>query len=88
MNHAITRSTVRCLVAAFLAACSLSNGDEAAQADEAQGTASQRVHPLLIRNDHNALIQVVVEVGQGDVHATSFTFSLRGTDDLRTAERN
>ena len=81
MNHAITRSTVRCLVAAFLAACSLSNGDEAAQADEAQGTASQRVHPLLIRNDHNALIQVVVEVGQGDVHATSFTFSLRGTDD-------
>ena len=28
MNHAITQSTVRCLVAAFFAACSLPNGSE------------------------------------------------------------
>ena len=81
MNISITQSTIRCLVTAFLAAWSLSNGGEAARADEVQATASQRVHPVLIRNDHNALVQVVVEVGQQDVHATSFTFSLRGTDD-------
>ena len=49
-------------------------------------TARQRVHPVLIRNDHNALIHVLVEVGQPDVQATSFTFSLRGTDELKDLE--
>ena len=47
---------------------------------------SQSVHPLLIRNAHNALIHVVVEVQQPDAHATSFTFSLRGTDELKDLE--
>ena len=45
-------------------------------------TSSQRVHPVLIRNEHNPLIQVVVDVKRPGVHATRFTFSLRGTDDL------
>ena len=81
MNHAITQSVTCCLVAAFLAACSLPEGDEVARAEEIEATVSQRVHPVLIRNEHNALMQVVLEVEQPDVHATSFTFSLRGTDD-------
>ena len=55
-------------------------------ATSASATAGQRVHPVLIRNDHNALTHVVVEVGQPDVHATSFTFSLRGTDELKDIE--
>jgi sialidase-1 len=45
-------------------------------------TSSQRVHPVLIRNEHNPLIQVVVDVKRPGIHATRFTFSLRGTDDL------
>ena len=44
---------------------------------------SQRVHPVLIRNEHNALAHVVVEAGRADVRATSFTFSLRGADELK-----
>ena len=45
-------------------------------ATKVEATAAQRVHPLLIRNDHNSLMHVVVEVGQQDVRATSFTFFL------------
>ena len=48
--------------------------------------AGRRDHPVLIRNDHSGLIHVVVEVAQPDVHATSFTFSLRGTDELNDIE--
>ena len=55
-------------------------------ATKVEATASQRVHPLLIRNDHNSLMHVVIEVGQEDVRATSLTFSLRGTDDLGDIE--
>ena len=55
-------------------------------ATKVEATASQRVHPVLIRNDHNALIHVVVEVRQPEVHVTSFTFSLRGTDELKDLE--
>ena len=49
-------------------------------------TASQRVHPVLIRNDANELMRVIVEAGRPDVHATSFTFSLHGTDALEDIE--
>ena len=86
MHHMVTQSRICCLLAAFLAACSLPDGDEAARADEIQAKVSQRVHPVLIRNDHNALIQVVVDVKQKGVHVTSLTFSLRGTDDLTDIE--
>ena len=46
-------------------------------------TASQRLHPALIRNEHNALIQVVVDAKQPGIHVSAFTFSLRDTDDLQ-----
>ena len=52
-------------------------------APDVGATASQRVHPVLIRNDANELIRVVVEAGQPDVHVTSFTFSLHGSDELK-----
>ena len=55
-------------------------------ATKVEATAGQRVHPLLIRNGHNALIHVVVEVREPDVRATSLTFSLRGTDELGDIE--
>ena len=55
-------------------------------APDVGATASQRVHPVLIRNDANELIRVIVEVGQPDVHATSFTFSLYGADELKNLE--
>ena len=55
-------------------------------ATKVEATASQRVHPVLIRNDHNAFIHVLVEVQQPNIHATSVTFSLRGTDDLKDLE--
>lgn len=58
----------------------------AATSGRIDATASQRVHPVLIGNDHNAVIQVVVESDRTDVRATSFTFSLRGTDDLEDIE--
>ena len=47
---------------------------------------AQRVHPVLIRNEHNALIQVIVEADQEGVQAKSFTFTLSGTDDIEDVE--
>ena len=47
-----------------------------------KATAGHHVHPVLIRNDHNDLLHLIVEVSQPDVRATSFTFSLRDTDEL------
>ena len=55
-------------------------------ATNVEATNSQRVHPVLIRNDHSALVHVLVEVRHPDVHAASLTFSLRGTDDLDDLE--
>lgn len=55
-------------------------------ATDVAAVAQQRVHPVLIRNEHSELIRVMVDVGQPDVHATSFTFSLRGTDELKDIE--
>jgi len=55
-------------------------------ATSVQATTGRRVHPVLIRNDHGALMHVVVEAGQPDVRATSFTFSLAGTDNLQDIE--
>ena len=55
-------------------------------ATDVGATTNQRVHPVLIRNDHSELIRVTVEVGQPDVRATSFAFSLPGTDELEDIE--
>lgn len=53
--------SVFCLAATILTACTLPSGGETAPAKQVQSTVSQRVHPLLIRNDHNALVQVRVD---------------------------
>jgi sialidase-1 len=47
---------------------------------------SQRVHPVLIRNEYNGLVTVAIEVDKPGVRVTEFTFSLDGTDDLRDIE--
>ena len=83
MNRARICLTALCMAVTFLAA---SEGAEALRSGKAQATASQRVHPVLIGNDHNALLEVIVEVGGGEVHLNSFTFSLRGTDDASDIE--
>ncbi len=80
MNHPLAPLTL-CLVVSLLTSCTLPGDGQIVQA-----TASQRVHPVLIRQDHNALTQVVIEVGEEGIQATSFTFSLGGTDDLGDIE--
>ncbi len=55
---------------------------EAAALERIDATASQRVHPVLIGNDLNAVIEMVVESDRTDLRARSFTFSLSGTDDI------
>ena len=55
-------------------------------APDVGATASQRVHPVLIRNDANEWMRVIVEAGQPDVHATAFTFSLQGGGELKNIE--
>ena len=51
-----------------------------------QVSTAQRVHPVLIRKEHNALIQVIVQADQEGVRAKSFTFTLSGTDDIEDIE--
>ncbi len=51
-----------------------------------QVSTAQRVHPVLIRNEHNALIQVIVQADQEGVQAKSFTFTLSGSDDIEDVE--
>ena len=85
MNHPMTLLTF-CLVVSLFAACTLPGDGQIAPEEAVQAAAAQRVHPVLIRHDHNALAQVVVEVGQDGIRTTSFTFSLGGTDDLSDIE--
>ena len=56
---------------------------DAAPAGKMTASAIQRVHPVLLRNDHNAVIQLVLEVASQPVRVTAFTFSLDGTDALQ-----
>ncbi len=49
-------------------------------------TASQRVHPVLIRNQHNPLMRLTVEAEAPGVSAQSFTFRLSDTDELNDIE--
>ena len=51
-----------------------------------QVSTAQRVHPVLIRKEHNPLIQVIVQADQEGVRATSFSFTLTGTDDIEDIE--
>ena len=59
-------------------------------ADRAAGVSAsmrQRVHPVLIRNEYNPLLQLTVESNKADVFLYALTFSLQGTDDLRDIDR-
>ncbi len=85
MKHPIAPLTLSLVVSIFTA-CTLPEEDEMASVEVAQATASQRVHPVLIHREHNALTEVVVEVGQDGIQATLFRFSLAGTDDLSDIE--
>ena len=49
-------------------------------------TASQRVHPVLIRNEHNPLMRLTVEARDPGLSARAFTFRLSGTDDPNDIE--
>jgi sialidase-1 len=46
----------------------------------------QRIHPVLIRNDRNPLLELTIESERKDVFLHSLTFSLKGTDDLNDVE--
>ena len=75
-----------CGVVSLFASCTLPGDGQIASEEMVQATLSQRVHPVLIRQGHNVLAQVVLEVGEDGIRATSFTFLLSGTDDLRDIE--
>ena len=49
-------------------------------------TTSQRVHPVLIRNEHNPLLRLTVEADSGGHTAGLFNFTLDGTDDPNDIE--
>ena len=51
-------------------------------------TTSQRIHPVLIRNEYNPLLRVTVDVNgpKAALRIDSFTFDLSGTDNLQDIE--
>ena len=56
-------------------------------AEKPLATGMVPVHPVLIRNDHNPLLRVNLEMpATKDARATAFTFSLNGTTDLGDLE--
>lgn len=57
-----------------------------AETKEISAIQRQRVHPVLIRNDRNPLLEIVVESPEKAVFLHSLTFSLKGTDDLADIE--
>ena len=77
-----------CLAAALLLLTSDTQGEDAPQGLTAETT--RRVHPVLIRNERNALLEVVLDVKRTDeVRLQSVTFTLNGTniaDDLELLE--
>ncbi len=55
-------------------------------ADQVTATVSQRVHPVLIRNDHNPLLRLTIDAPRADVIVDAVTISLAGTDDVHDIE--
>jgi hypothetical protein len=50
-------------------------------------TTSRRVHPVLIRNEFGALLQIVMDVQRGkDLRLQAMHFTLDGTDDVGDLE--
>ena len=54
-----------------------------ATADELSAVVTQRVHPVLVRNEHNALFRLTINAGAPFVQLRAVTVSLEGTDDRR-----
>ncbi len=50
--------------------------------DPPNAVTKQRVHPVLIRNEYNALLQVTLEVTDSVLQVTAFHFSFDDTDNL------
>ncbi len=75
-------SKARTLVILLLS--SLAVGEASA---DVSAVARQRVHPVLIRNDRNSLLEIVIETDEKEVFLYSLTFSLAGTDDTGDIER-
>ena len=79
-------STLVCTVALALYPCCGFAAQGAVDGDKLSATALQRIHPVLLRQNNNCLLQVIVKVSSGPVKVTAFTFSLEGTDDLGDLE--
>ncbi|MDA1054971.1 MAG: exo-alpha-sialidase [Planctomycetota bacterium] len=89
-NSVLNRRSLLGAVAVAVAAIASGGNVLAADATAVIGltaVSSQPVHPVLIRNEHGPLARVVVEVAQGvEARASSFVFTLDGTDDLSDLE--
>ena len=84
-QNAMFRLSILCLALLLLPLAGGTRG--AGSLEGLDASMSQRVHPVLIRNDHNALLQVVVEVKhKEEVRLRSIAFSLDGTDNLSDLE--
>jgi sialidase-1 len=72
---------VVCLAALLHVACG------ARSTDGLTATVTEQVHPVLIRNEHNVLLQVVVNSKRKfPAHLQSLEFALDGTDDVNDLE--
>ncbi len=58
-------------------------GHDAAQL---QATVRQQVHPVLIRNEHNVLLQLTIDAKSDDARVTSFAFDVENADDIERLE--
>lgn len=75
------------LSASLVALLLLGEPSARAAEDDVGVTTSRRVHPVLIRNDANALLQIVVNVQcDQDVRLQGIHFTLEGTDDVGDLE--
>lgn len=80
LRHRSTRCALAFSITAAWLACSLPS---AQAADELAATVTRPVHPVLIRNEHGALLRISIDVPDGkDVSLQSLTVSTRGSDDL------
>ena len=70
------------LLAGLAIAAAIGAGGSAGAAGGLVVTTAQRVHPVLLRNDHNPLLSVTVNADQQGVAATALTVTLEGTDEL------
>jgi sialidase-1 len=75
---------LRCMLPAVAVVCLLNLS--IANAALPAATVSQRLLPVLIGNDLNALLQITIDVEESGIVATAFTFSLDGCDDLNDVD--